>query len=426
MSLVVHDVRLDGVPVSVRVADGEIVEIVEIDDSDGAAPAALAATGDRVLDGRGLTLTPGLVNAHTHAAMTLFRGYGDDLPLMDWLRTRIWPAEAALDADDVYWGTRLAALEMIRSGTTCFWDMYWFQFDVARAVVDSGLRAVVSVPVIETPHAPEWNRIDAVPDALDRLGAFGPRVVPSVAAHAIYTVGSDSLRRLGELSRTRDVALQIHLSETKGEVDDCVAAHGMRPTPYLDDLGALSDRTVLAHGVWLDDSELELVAGRGATIVTNPASNMKLGTGRAFPYPAARAAGVPIGIGTDGAASNNSLDLLQEVKLLALLQKHTSADPAVLPAAEAWSIATGRSAPRLGGRPIAVGNPADFLLVDLGAVESVPAEGVTGLVYSATGAAVDTVVVDGEVLMERRRVPDEAEVVANAARCAQRLRTALG
>ena len=416
MSLVVRDVRLEGAPVSLRVESGVIVELGD---------ALSVAPDDRVVEGRGLTLTPGLVNAHTHAAMTLFRGYGDDLPLMDWLRTRIWPAEAALTADDVYWGTRLAALEMIRSGTTCFWDMYWFQFDIARAVVDAGLRGVVSVPVIETPDAPEWNRIDAVPEALDRLGEFGPRVVPSLAAHAIYTVGADSLRRLGELSGERDVPLQIHLSETKSEVDDCLAANGVRPTTYLDHLGVLSERAVLAHGVWLDDAELELIAARGSTIVTNPASNMKLATGRAFPYSAARSAGVQIGIGTDGAASNNSLDLMQDVKLLSLLQKHTTADPSMLPAADAWAIVTGRSAPRLGGQPLAVGRPADFLLVDLGTAESVPSDRVAGLVYSATGAAVDTVVVDGAVLMEQRRVPGEEEVVANAARCAARLRTTL-
>lgn len=416
MSLLVRDARLDGTPVSLRADDGVIVEL---------GTEVTQSPTDVVVDARRLALTPGLVNGHTHAAMTLFRGYGDDLPLMDWLRTRIWPAEAQLTADDVYWGTRLAALEMIRSGTICFWDMYWFQFEVAQAVVDAGLRAVVSVPVIETPDAPEWNRIDAVPEALGRLGQFGPRVTPSLAAHAIYTVSADSLRRLAALSAEHDVPLQIHLSETSGEVDDCLAAHGVRPTHYLDDLGVLSDRTVLAHGVWLDDAELALIAERGATIVTNPASNMKLATGRAFPYPAAREAGVPIGIGTDGAASNNSLDLLQDVKLLSLLQKHTTADPAVLPAADAWAIVTGQLAPRLGARPLAVGSPADFLLVDLGGAESVPSDPVAGLVYSATGAAVDTVVVDGVVLMEHRRVPGEEEVLANASRCATRLRTAL-
>jgi 5-methylthioadenosine/S-adenosylhomocysteine deaminase len=184
----------------------------------------------------------------------------------------------------------------------------------------------------------------------------------------------------------------------------------------------LSARSVLAHGVWLDDRELALVAARGATVVTNPSSNMKLAAGRAFPYVAARAAGVPVGIGTDGAASNNSLDVLQELKLLALLQKHASGDPSVLPARDAWAIGTGQAAPRLGGRRLAVGAPADFLLVDLSAPEISPAGEVPGLVYSATGAAVDTTVVDGTVLMHHRQVPGADEVVAQAARCAARLR----
>jgi 5-methylthioadenosine/S-adenosylhomocysteine deaminase len=413
MSLVVRNARLEGARVSLRAVEGTITEV---------GPAVTEDPADTTIDADGLTITPGLVNAHTHAAMSLFRGYGDDLPLMDWLRHRIWPSEARLTADDVYWGTRLAALEMIRSGTVCFWDMYWFQFDVAQAVVDAGLRAVVSVPVIETADAPEWNRIDAVPDGLARLAELGGRVTPAVAAHAIYTVSEPSLRRLGELSGLHDVPLQIHLSETRGEVEDCRRDHGVPPAEYLERLGLLSARSVLAHGVWLDDRELALVAARGATVVTNPSSNMKLATGRAFPYAAARAAGVPVGIGTDGAASNNSLDVLQELKLLALLQKHVSGDPSVLPAREAWAIATGQAAPRLGGRRLAVGAPADFLLVDLSAPEISPAGEVPGLVYSATGAAVDTTVVDGTVLMHHRQVPGADEVVAQAARCAARLR----
>jgi 5-methylthioadenosine/S-adenosylhomocysteine deaminase len=179
---------------------------------------------------------------------------------------------------------------------------------------------------------------------------------------------------------------------------------------------------VLAHGVWLDDAELELVAERGATIVTNPASNMKLATGRAFPYPGARAAGARIGIGTDGAASNNSLDLLAELKLFALLQKHTARDAAVVPAADAFAIATGTAAPLLGGTALAVGTPADFVLVDVESPELAPAPLVDALVYSGSGAAVQTVVVAGSVLMRDRRVDDEDEIRARAAAAAARVR----
>ena len=256
--------------------------------------------------------------------------------------------------------------------------MYWFQFDVARAFVDSGMRATVSQVFLSFAGAPDEARPEAAPDGLDRLAGFGPLITPSLGPHAIYTVDEPTLRFVAELAADRDVPVQIHLSETEDEVRDCVDAHGCRPAEYLDRIGLLTERTVLAHGVWLDAAELALVAERGATVVTNPASNMKLAVGRAFPYPAARAAGVPIGIGTDGAASNNSLDLLGELKLLALLQKHTAADAAVLPASEAWAIVTGASAPRLGGTPLTVGAPADFAAGRVRTPELAPAPLSTG------------------------------------------------
>jgi len=413
MSLCVADVVLDGTPVALRAVDGVIVAL---------GPDVTADPGDELLDGHGHALIPGLVNGHGHAAMTLLRGYGDDLPLMRWLETRIWPAEARLTREDVYWGTRLACLEMIRAGTTRFWDMYWFQFEVARAVVDSGMRATVSQVFLSFEGAPDEARPEAAPEGLDRLATFGSRVTPSLGPHAIYTVDEPTLRIVAELSATRDVPVQIHLSETADEVDDCIAAHGCRPAEYLDRIGLLTARTVLAHGVWLDDAELALVAERGTTIVTNPVSNMKLAVGRAFPYPAARAAGVPIGIGTDGAASNNSLDLLAELKTFSLLQKHTAVDAAVLPAADAWAVATGAAAPALDGTPLAVGAPADFALVDAATPELAPAPLVDGLVYSGTGAAVQSVVVAGAVLMRDRRVDDEDEIRARAGAAAARVR----
>ncbi len=414
MSLTVANAMLDGQSVGLRCTDGVITAL---------GPGVTPAPADDILDAHGLSLTPGLVNGHGHAAMTLLRGHGDDLPLMEWLETRIWPAEAQLTREDVYWGTRLACLEMVRSGTTRFWDMYWFQFDVARAVVDSGMRATVSQVFLSFAGAPEDARPEAAPDGLDRLAEFGPRVTPCLGPHAIYTVDEPVLRLVAELSATRAVPVQIHVSETADEVANCIATHGCRPAVYLDRVGLLTARTVLAHGVWLDDAELELISARGATIVTNPASNMKLAVGRAFPYRAARRAGIPIGLGTDGVASNNSLDILAELKLLALLQKHTEQDPSVLPAADAWDIATGVAAPILGGTPIAVGQPADFLLVDAGAAEMAPAPLVDALVYSGSGAVVQTTVVDGQVLMRDRHIDGADEVSAHVQDIARRIRT---
>ncbi len=414
MSLWVGNVVHDGVPVNVLVDAGTIVAI---------GPDAQHRPGDEILDGGGRALTPGLVNGHGHAAMTLFRGYGDDLPLREWLERRIWPAEGRLTREDVYWGTRLACLEMIRSGTTRFWDMYWFQFEVARAVVDSGIRGAVSQVYLAFEGAPDEARPEAAAEGVARLGEFGDRVTPCLGPHAIYTVEESVLLDIGELSAAGSIPIQIHLSETEAEVRDCIAEHRCRPAEYLDRVGMLTPHTILSHGVWLDSAELDLIATRGATIVTNPVSNMKLTVGRAFPYPAARAAGVPVGLGTDGAASNNSLDLLADLKILALLQKHSHDDPKVLPAAEAWAVATGALAPRLGGTPIAVGQPADFLLVDEAAVEMAPAPLVDALVYSASGTVVDSVVIDGRVVMRHRHVDGEEEVRIRALECAQRVRT---
>lgn len=413
MALTVTNARLDDAPVALRAVDGTIT---------GLGADVTAEPGDDVLDAAGLALLPGLVNGHTHAAMTLFRGYGDDLPLMQWLEERIWPAEAKLTTDDVYWGTRLACVEMIRSGTIRFWDMYWHQLDVARAVLDSGIRATVGQPILEFPGAPDGARPEVAADGVARLGELGPRVTGALTPHAPYTVSEPSLRLVAEISAAQGVPVHTHLAETEQEVHDSVEQHGCRPVEYVDRLGLLHERTVLAHGVWLDDDELALIASRGATIVTNPVSNMKLAVGGAFRYPAARAAGVAVGIGTDGAASNNALDLLADVKVLALLQKHAARDPAVLPAPEAWSLTTGALAPALGGTPVAVGEPADFLLVDGDRSEMAPGPLVESLVYASSSAAVDTVVVDGRVLMRHREIEGEDEVRTRALDAARRVR----
>jgi 5-methylthioadenosine/S-adenosylhomocysteine deaminase len=275
-SLTVTNAVLDGERVGVRTNDGTI---------DALGRDVVAAPGDETLDADGLVLIPGLVNGHTHAAMTLFRGYGDDLPLMEWLETRIWPAEAKLTADDVYWGTRLACLEMIRSGTVHFWDMYWHQQDVARAVLDSGIRATVGQPILEFPGAPDGARPESAAEGVAALNELGPRVRAALTPHAPYTVSEPSLHLVADIPPTHNVPVHTHLSETEQEVHDSIDARGCRPAQYLDQLGLLNERTILAHGVWLDDDELALIAERGSTIVTNPVSNMKLAVGRAFRTP---------------------------------------------------------------------------------------------------------------------------------------------
>jgi 5-methylthioadenosine/S-adenosylhomocysteine deaminase len=341
---------------------------------------------------------------------------------MRWLREKVWPLEAKLEAEDVYWGTRLACLEMIRSGTGRFWDMYWHPAATARAVEDAGLRATVGGPLFDVDGGTRAAREQALAD-LGRLEGFGPLVERAIAPHAIYTVSEELLRWAGEAAVEHGVAIQIHLSETESEVADCLAQHGARPAAYLDRLGVLGPETVLAHGVWLDDEELELIAERGATVVTNPVANMKLAVGGVFPYPAARSAGVAVGLGTDGAGSNDSLDMLADLKVFALVQRHTAADATVVPASEAWRLATGAMAPLLGagGGRIAPGEPADFLLLRAAAPELCVGGLEADLVYAAAGSVVDTTVVAGRVLMRGGRVAGAEEVVARAGERARAL-----
>ena len=413
MSLAVTGAVLNGRVVGLRAEEGLIAEL---------GPEVEPKAGDEVLEADGLLLSPPMVNGHTHAAMTLFRGFGDDMPLMDWLQKKIWPAEAKLQPDDVYWGTRLACLEMIRSGTARFFDMYWHGAEAARAVVDVGLRAEVSSVMIDQLDASKGESMRGeVVESLDRIEAAGDRVSPSLGPHAIYTVSSESLAWLAETAAERGISLQIHLSETEQEVTDCVKAHGKRPAAYLDELGFLGPRTLLAHGVWLDEEELELVAERGATVVTNPAANMKLAVGGLFPYPQAVAAGVPVGLGTDGVSSNSNLDMFEEVKLLALGQKLASGDSATLPAGDALTIARGLRSEALGGTPLEPGQPADLLLLRGSDPELSAGDLDADLVYAAGGSVVDTTVVAGRVLMRDRVVPRADELVAEVRARAARL-----
>lgn len=411
MGLTVANTSLDGQRVSVRCEGGAIAAL---------GPEVSPAPGDETIDAAGAPLVPPLVNGHTHAAMTLFRGSGGDLPLMPWLEEKIWPVEAKLEEEDVYWGARLACAEMLRGGTTRFWDMYWQPGATARAVADAGIRAAIGAPLFDLNGSPGQLR-EAAHRGLEALSGYGPEITPALAPHAIYTVSEESLRWIGELSAERDLPVQIHLSETEQEVQDCLAEHGERPAFYLDRLGLLNERTVLAHGVWLDPDELALVAERGATVVTNPVANMKLAVGGVFPHPAARAAGVAIGLGTDGAGSNDSLDLLADLKVFALAQKHAAGDPTAIDAAEAWAVATGDRAPRLGATPLEPGAPADFLLLRPGAPELGIGDLTADIVYAASGAVVDTTVVAGRVLMRGGEVSDLKEIVARAAERAERL-----
>ncbi|MCB0216386.1 MAG: amidohydrolase [Caldilineae bacterium] len=409
-SLWIAGAELEGRPVDLFVAGNRIAAI------EPHRPDRPTPPGARRVEGRRCAVLPGLMNAHTHSAMAILRSYADDMPLMPWLTEKIWPLEARLTEADVYWGTRLACLEMIRSGTTFFNDMYWHFHGTARAARDSGMRAQVAGVLIDAgdPAGTERQH-EAVLEQLESVSTYGSRVGFALGPHAVYTVGAASLAWVADLAQSRDLPIHIHVSETVGEVAACVDAHGMRPPAWLDRLGLLGPRTLAAHCVHLDDAELQLLAERGVTAIHNPISNLKLASGGPMRYAAMRELGLRVTIGTDGCASNNNLDLLEELKFAALLAKHACGDPTRLPAAEALDLATRQAADAFGldcGR-IEPGRLADLILVDLEHPMMFPGHGLPAdLVYSAQGRAVRSTICDGQVLMEDGRVEDEAAIRA--------------
>ena len=366
--------------------------------------------------------------------MTLLRGFADDMKLQPWLEQKIWPTEAKLTAEDIYWGTRLAALEMIKSGTVFFTDMYFHYPESRQAIQDAGIKAASGPALLDffDDQAGRERRRE-LQELFSQYGNQNPeheQILFTPAPHSIYTVSSKTLRWLGDFSRDNNLPLHIHVSETKKEVDDCLQQHSMRPVEYLDSLGLLSPRTIAAHAVWLEEKELDVLAKRGVTVVHNPVSNMKLSSGSCFPFKDLRDRNIPMLMGTDGCSSNNNLDLFEEMKIAALLQKHHFGDPELLNAEEVFAIGTGAAAGIGGGNgvfpnissEVKEGAHADLLLIDPEHVQMVPNYNlISNLVYSAGAAAVDTVVCRGKVLMRSGKVDGEEETVRHAGRCAQAL-----
>jgi 5-methylthioadenosine/S-adenosylhomocysteine deaminase len=379
-----------------------------------------------IIDGDGAVALPGLVNTHTHAAMTLLRGYADDMVLHDWLSQKIWPLEAHLTGEDVYWGTKLACLEMIRTGTTAFNDMYFFMEDAARAVAEMGIRAVLSHGFIDLGN-PEKREAEcrATERLVSHIRSLGnPRIRAAAGPHAPYTVSKEGLRWCAEFAKEQEIGIHIHVSETEKEVNDSVLQHGKRPVAVLDECGILTPATVAAHCCWLDEPECRLFAQRGAHASHNPASNMKLATGRALPYQHLAAAGANICLGTDGCASNNNLDMFEAMKTASLLQKFFWNDPTLLPAPEALTMATSAGARALGCGTgmLAVGAPADLILVTAGTACNTPMHNmVSNIVYSCSGSAVETVLCNGKVVMLEREVPHEKEILLGSRQAASGL-----
>jgi 5-methylthioadenosine/S-adenosylhomocysteine deaminase len=384
---------------------------------------SLDIKADEAIDAKGeKAVLPGFVNCHTHAAMSLFRGAGDDMVLKEWLENRIWPLEAKLNSDDVYWGAKLACLEMIKTGTLAFNDMYFFPEAAMAAAEEMGLRSVIGLVVFDLSESGQPKNIEKKYYELKNKKSELTSL--SIAPHAIYTVSREKLVWSKDFAAKENLLLHTHLSETKKEVNDCLEKYKMRPAEFLESIGFLGNNTILAHSVWLSDREMDILARSGAVPVYNPCSNLKLVSGEIFPYSGLKKRGVNICLGTDSAASNNSLDMLNEVKFASLLQKHREKDPTVLPASESLSLLgkNGAKALRMDSGEIKENKLADFVLIDLNKISFAPRLNlVSDLVYSATGDCVSDVVCNGKVIMRDYKVEGESEITRKASFIARNL-----
>jgi 5-methylthioadenosine/S-adenosylhomocysteine deaminase len=419
-----------------RVIDNGAVAIdgSEIAAVDTAAAISTQFHGRDTIDASGQIVLPGLINTHTHAPMVLYRGLADDLPLMEWLNNYIFPAESkTVSPEFVRAGTRLAALEMIESGTTTFADMYYFEEEIARETRRAGLRGVLGQTVIQFPVADAKTPADALARAETFINEFkgDPLITPAVAPHAIYTLDGPTLRAARDLSRRLEVPTLIHLAESHDELRIAQERRAASPVEYLERLGFLGPGVVAAHGVWVSDQDIHVLRNRNVGISHNPESNMKTASGTA-PVPAYLRAGVPVGLGTDGAASNNDLDMFEAMRFASLLHKIQTNDPSTLSARTVLEMATIRGA-RVLGMESRIGSleprkRADLITVSVSGARQTPMyDPISHLVYVIHGDDVRNTIVNGRVLMRDRKVLtlDEKAVIAEARSWAEKVRAAV-
>jgi 5-methylthioadenosine/S-adenosylhomocysteine deaminase len=406
-------------------------DIVAVDPAEAIAARYVAK---ETFDAGGQIVMPGLVNTHTHAPMVLYRGLADDLALMEWLQKYIFPAEAkTVSPEFVRAGTRLAALEMIQSGTTTYTDMYYFEEEIARVTKAAGLRGVLGQTVIQFPVADAKTPEAALQrgEAFIKEFANDELIVPALAPHSMYTLDAKTLKAVRALADRYKAPVLIHLAETADESKTSMQRHKTSPTNYLESLQFWGPRTLAAHGVWLSAADIAILAKRKVGVSHNPESNMKLASGTAK-VPALRRAGVPVGLGTDGAASNNDLDMFEAMRHAAFLHKLMTNDPRTLPAKAVLAMGTIEGARALGMQDrigsLEAGKRADLIVVTTAGARQTPLyDPVSHLVYVARGTDVTTTVVNGKFLMRDRKVLTlvEAEVLKEANAQAAKVREAI-
>ncbi|WP_296824779.1 amidohydrolase [uncultured Megasphaera sp.] len=379
---------------------------------------------DEVLDGHNMLALPGFVNAHNHIAMTVFRSYADDMDLMDWLQNKIWPAEDHLDGDVVYAQTMLGIAEMIRCGTTSFADMYFFMDDTARAVEESGIRACLSRGMTGITPSAETALKESKQLFLDWHKKGDGRITVMLGPHAPYTNTPEYLHRVVDLAHELGAEIHTHLSETKGEVENIKKQYGKSPIAWFDELGLFDTGCLAAHCVWVDDDDLDIMARKHVRVAHNPGSNLKLASGFA-PIHKMLDKGIVVGLGTDGASSNNNLDIMEEMRLAVLVHKANTLDPLVIPAETAVNMLTEGGARALGYSDIGrleTGYKADITLIDRSGLHWYPHHDTLSLLaYAANSMDVDTVLVNGNILLRHKefttidieKIKSEAERTKN-------------
>lgn len=383
---------------------------------------------DKVIDGKNKLVMPGLINAHTHLAMSLLRNYADDLPLWDWLSKKVWPIEDKFTGEDVYWGSMLSIIEMIKSGVTCFSDMYFFMDDVAKATDESGIRGVLARGLQGSEVTKDDIRFkEARKLYSDWHNKCDGRITTMIAPHAPYTCSPEYLKGTVDLAKELNIGIHIHLSESKKEVDDNFKQYNKSPIKHVYDLGVFDVPVTAAHCVHISEEDIELMAEKGVSVINNPGSNLKLGNGFA-PVELMLKKGLNVALGTDGSSSNNNLNMFEEINLAAIVNKAVNGDPTSIPAITAIEMATknGARALQLGKTvgTIEVGKKADMIIIDLNKPHFYPIYNVvSSLAYSAQASDVETVIVNGKILMENYEIKtmDTEKVIYNVQKSVIRL-----
>jgi 5-methylthioadenosine/S-adenosylhomocysteine deaminase len=408
MSILIRNVQLNEKPTDIFI-EGNLIRQIGHD---------LQVNADTIIDGTKKAIFPGFINAHTHAAMVLFRGFAEDMPLEKWLSEKIWPAEAKHTDETIYWGTKLACLEMIESGTTCFNDMYFRPKQTYQAISEMGLRAFVTESVFDFFDSEKTQKAKQVIEENLKLSqSFDSTIRYSVAPHAIYTVSAELYKWCADFAKANNVIFHTHCAESRVEWENSFKNFGLSPVKYMKKIDVLSPNLSVAHAVWVDEEDMQILADFGVKVVHNPQSNLKIASGYKFKYEEMKAKGITVCLGTDGAASSNNMDMTEAMKLASLLQKSWRSDPTVLSEKEALDMATINGAKTLGidAGTVKEGCLADLILVDLNQTTFTPNYNtIANLVYAANGSAIDTMICNGKIVMKNRIVQDRQNIIDNA------------